>query len=156
MPLSTATPNGQLTINSVALNNAFGAWRCLDLSELWLRGAQRGRDRVLPGATGVIPYRRRITVTEVDLPMVIGGDVDRLGNVNSNKISGFQVNLEYLMANVVAPTGAGDGTRAATLTLPSTTTRTADVHVLGLELGRAFKHGKMASLTISIPVGAFA
>lgn len=157
MPLSTTTPNGQLAISSVNLINTYGAWKCLDLSELWLRGEQRGKDRLMPGTAGVVPYKRRITVTEVDLPMVFVGDVHYgTGATNANPISGFQVNLEYFLDNVVEPTGATDGTRAATLTLPSGSTRTANIHVLGLELGRAHKTGKLATLTISIPTGAFA
>jgi hypothetical protein len=133
------------------------AYWLTDLTPLKGSADQRGFDRLLPGATGVVAYQRRITVTKVSLPIVIVGEFDNTGTANANPFDGLQDNIDYLLANVVDPTGTGDGTRAATWHLPDgSTTKTANVHVERLEvspLGRASVQG---ALMLSIPAGRFA
>jgi hypothetical protein len=153
MALNSATPHGSITISGVSLNTP--AWRVLDLTDLWLDGRQRGKDRLVPGAAGVVANMRRRTVTEVDLPMVIIGDCDQTGAAHTDSMDGLWRNVDYLNDNVCSPTGTGDGTRAAVLTLPSGTTLAESVHVLGLELGASSRTGKLATLTLSIPSGKF-
>ena len=121
---------GTLTIGSTLLNTV--AWDITDLTELWYVVDQRGEDRVLPGAAGVIPYRRRETVTPIDLILLINGSVNASGTPYANVITGLATNLATIMSGVVNPTGATDGTRAASLTIPGLTTRTTTVHVEGL------------------------
>lgn len=154
--LPTVTTGGQLTIGGVALIGP--AWTVVEeaLTDLWLGGDLRGEDRIIPGAAGAIPYPRRWTVTRRSIPMWINPDVDRTGAAHSSPQVGLWLNIKYLRENVVDPPGTTTGTRAAVLTLPDATTRTADVHVLGLTLGVRGLGGFAAALDISIPAGVFA
>lgn len=150
---------GTLTIDGVLLNTP--AWDLTDLTPLWVEATVRGGDRLLPGVAGVIPYRRRLDVTEHALPMLISGDVDEAGADQANAWIGLEANIETLRSTVIEPTNVGDGTRPATLTLPSGLTRTADVHVLGLRVSGAVGAGSShalvrAVLQISVPAGRFA
>jgi hypothetical protein len=152
--LDFAIPTGELTINGVVMHTP--AWTIVDLTPLWMGATVRGFDRIVPFTPGVTPYRRRMTVTQHALPMVIIGSVDRLGVKYSDEWEGLEANIDYLRAFVVDPTNAGDGTLPATLELPSGTTRTADIHVLRLALGRVQSGKMLATLDISIPEGVFA
>jgi hypothetical protein len=144
---------GNLTIDGVAM--MCPAWIVLNLHELWQPANQRGDDRLIPGANGVLALKRRPTVTQRSLNMLISGSVDRTGSANANKLIGLQTNLDYLRANVVDPTGVTDGTRSAVLTMPDGSTRTEPVHVTGLDFGDVREDGDWlrAVLTISIPTG---
>jgi hypothetical protein len=124
---------GILTINSVSLNNV--AWDITDLTELWHVVEQRGQDRVLPGAAGVIPYQRYETVTRLDLIILINGSVNQSGTPFSDPIVGLRTNINTLMTGVVNPPGSAGGTRAATL-VDGTGSDSADLHVLGLRRNR--------------------
>lgn len=148
---------GTLTIDGLALNGP--AWDIPDLSPLWISGEIRGSDRTIPGAAGVLAYPRRRTVTEVDLDMLITGDVSAVGVAYADAVAGLAANLEVLRTLVVEPVTTGDGTRSASLTVPGETfARTGDVHVFGLDLGpviaRAHERAMVrATLTLSIPAG---
>lgn len=150
---------GTLTIDGLSLNGP--AWDVPDLSPLWVSGAIRGDDRLIPGAAGVIAYPRRRTVTEVDLDMIITGDVDQSGDDYPDAVEGLEANLEVLRATIVEPVTTGTGTRSATLTMPSGASRTGDVHVIKLDCGPvvALFHQRArmrATLTLSIPAGRLA
>ena len=147
---------GDLSIGGVAMNCP--AWVVLNLQELWHPANVRGSDRLIPGTDGVLPYRRRSTVTTRSLQMIISGTHDQSGNTTTTPLLGLQANFDYLVANVVAPTGSGNGTRAAILTMPDASTRLADVHVLGIQLGDTGPGGQWAKAVVelSIPAGKFA
>lgn len=151
--LTYNTAAGDLTIGGVAMNGP--AWKVLNLLELWQPADQRGSDRLVPGTAGVLAQQRRDTVTRRSLQMLIVGDVDRTGTPQADRFEGLQVNVEYLRANVAAPTGATDGTRSAVLTMPDGTTRTEPVHVVGFDFGNFREDAAWlrAVLTISIPSG---
>lgn len=151
--LTYNTAAGDLTIGGVALNGP--AWKVLNLLELWQPADQRGSDRLVPGVAGVLAQQRRDTVTRRSLQLLIIGDVDRTGATQADKFEGLQANVDYLRANVVAPTGTGDGTRSAVLTMPDGTSRTEPVHVVGFEFGNFREDAAWlrAVLTISIPSG---
>jgi hypothetical protein len=148
---------GTLTIGSTSMNNP--AWDITDLTPLWATVEVRGQDRIIPGAAGAIPYQRRLTVTRHDLQMLITGDVNASGTPFANPDEGLQSNLSTLYTNVIAPVGSGGGTRAATLTLPSGATRTADIHIIGFVRQQTFVSDSQAimeaTLQISIPEGRF-
>lgn len=148
---------GVLTIGSTSMNNI--AWDITDLTDLWFTVEQRGDDRLLPGATGAIPYRRRLAPARHDLTILIVGDVNESGTPFADAKVGLRTNLATLYTNVIAPTGATDGTRAATLTVPGASNRTASIHVLGLVKQRQFigsvSAAMEATLQISIPAGRF-
>jgi len=152
--LCPAPPSGSLEINGVSLHTP--AWTVIDVTTLWMGADIRGQDRLLPTTPGVIPYRRRMTVTKYSLPMVIIGHVDMTGAPNTDIWEGLEYNIDFLRAWVVDPTNVGDGTVPASLTMPSGTVRTADVHVLGLNLGIVTRARMRATLEISLPQGVFA
>lgn len=123
---------------------------------------QRGSDRILPSATGVIAYPRRKTVTEHEFRIVVIGEVDRNGVPAADHNAQLVTNLQYLVTNVVNPVGTGDGTRAATYTPPGSSALTADIHVVGLvqrSYALAVAQGDKAiwegRLLISVPGGSF-
>ena len=155
---------GTLTIGGISMNRL--AWGVFGDEEgqggllpLWFQTEQRGQDRLLPGATGVIAYRRRETVTQHELRILVVGDVDSAGAAVSDHAEGLAANLAYLESNVIQPTNLTDGTRAATLTVPGQATRSANIHVLGLvpQSYRLASAGSLfiGTLQISIPSGRF-
>lgn len=144
---------GDLTIGGVSMNTP--AWKVLNLAVLWQPAAQRGQDRLVPSATGVRKFQRRATVTEHDLELLIVGSHTRTGSTNADLFEGLQANVDYLITNVVNPTGTSDGTRSAVLTMPDGTTRTEPVHVTGMQFGETAGNGAYlkAVLSISVPSG---
>lgn len=151
-----STAVGALTISGVSMHT-YG-WNVLDVRDLWTTIAVRGQDRLIPGVSGLRPKRRRWTATPHSLPMVISGlhtpeGVDVTDPVA--RLAQFQDNLDFLMTNVVAPVASTTGTRAATLTMPSGGTRTADIHVLSITPGTWTPAVLRCTLDISIPGGKF-
>lgn len=146
---------GDLTIGGIAMNGP--AWKVMNLHVLQQPADQRGDDRLIPGANGVLPLRRRATVTRHGLQLLISGTHDRTGAANADRLGQLSSNIDYLEYYVVRPTGTGDGTRSAVLTMPGGTTRTEPVHVEGMEFGDLSLDGAWmrAVLTISIPSGRF-
>lgn len=151
--LTYNTAAGDLTIGGVAMNGP--AWKVLNLLELWQPADQRGNDRLVPGTAGVLAQQRRETVTRRSLQMLIVGDVNWNGVVQADKFEGLQSNVNYLISTVVTPTGTGDGTRYATLTMPNGDVRNEYVHVVGFDFGNFREDAAWlrAVLTISIPSG---
>lgn len=157
MPLLSivdALCQGSLTIAGVSMHGP--AWDVVDLVPLWLTPTVRGGpNRAIPGIAGRRSFQRRIDETAVSLPMLVQGEVDRLGVAQANPWAGLQANVAYLRANVVDPTGLTDGTRAASLLMPNGTTRTASVVVLGMTPGAFVKYVRKFTLDILIPAGGF-
>lgn len=164
MPLNAYACEGTLTIGGVSMNTP--AWSVQGddtgqggLLALWIYTEQRGEDRLIPGVAGVIPYRRRETVTRHDLRLLVVGDVDQAGTPYADATEGLATNLAYLESNVIQPTNATDGTRAATLSVPGLSARSANIHVLGLVPQRHHLGSSAAifvgTLQISIPAGRF-
>jgi len=149
------TAAGDLTIGGIAMNCP--AWKIMNLHILQQPADQRGDDRLIPGTNGVLPLRRRATVTRHGLQLLISGTHDRTGVANVDSFAQLASNIDYLEFYVVRPTGTGDGTRSAVLTMPGGTTRTEPVHVTGMEFGDVSPDGAWmkAILEISIPSGRF-
>lgn len=156
---------GTLTIGGILMNRAAFAIIGDDVGEggllqLWAETEVRGSDRLIPAAAGVIPYQRRLKDKLFDLRLLVCGDVTQAGVANADFKAGLVTNLAYIYTNVVAPTGTGDGTRAATLTFSGVTSRTANIHVLGMRKVRYNLAADSAIweglLSISIPAGRFA
>lgn len=158
--------DGVLTIGGVSMNRP--AWMVGadkdgegGLLDLITFVEQRGEDRLLPNATGVIPYRRRATVTVHDLRILVVGEVDENGATVANPTAQLVLNLQYLMTNVVAPVGTSAGTRAATYDPPGGGTQlSADVHVTGLRKENYYLDSNgplwVGKLQVSVPEAAFA
>lgn len=168
MPLQNTALEGTLTVDSFALQNAFGAWGvCGDeqgrggLVHLWTKFDVRGDDRKLPGAVGVIAYPRRMTVTRHDLRLLVCGDVNgTTGTPYTDPAEGLAENLELIRAGILVPVVSTTGTRAATLTVPGMSNRTAAIHVLGQVIQSYMitfcQSVAVTTLQISIPGGRFA
>lgn len=143
---------GEVTIGGVFMHTP--AWAILDVTPFWLPAEVRGSDRLLPGVTGVRAYRRRRTVTERQLQLVIIGEFDHTGAENANPWAGARDNVDYLRDNVIDPTNVGDGTRACHVELPDGALLDGNIHVLGLERdGPLVDGGGLYTMTISIPLG---
>lgn len=141
-----------LEINSVPL--ATPAWRIKDLSRLY--GLEvRGDDRILPGADGARPFRRRVTVRTVGLPLLVEGRFTHEGASNSNIWDGLDDNIDHLMTNVVTPATSTAGTRTAVWHRANGNIN-ADVHVEGFEPQGWGQGWVLFLLEISIPAGRFA
>ena len=144
---------GNLTIGGIAMLGP--AWKVQNLPELWLPANQRGTDVIRPGVSGVKARLRRDTVTVRTLRLLIVGSADRLGAAVTDYYEGLQANIDYLRANVVAPTGLTDGTRSVVLTMPDGTMRTEPAHVQQMDVGRIVENGAwaLATIELSIPSG---
>lgn len=153
MPFEHNTAAGSLSIAGITLTTTW--CRVQNLPELWMPADQRGTDRLVPGSAGVVGVQRRDTVTRRTLRLVIAGDVTYTGATTGDAFERLAINVDYLRTNIVAPTGTTDGTRSAVLTMPDGTTRTEDVHVTGMELGRYAENARwlLATLELSIPSG---
>lgn len=156
-----STVEGNLTLNGVPMKTR--AWTCPDLTPLWMPTAIRGSDRLIPGAAGVIPFRRRTTVTQYALDFRIAGIstadgeiVDGSGN-GPEEFEMLELNLNYLRQNVIDPriSPNADGTVPGVLTMPSGDVRTANVHVLGFTVNARVAHVLQGVLDLSIPAGGF-
>lgn len=157
--------DGSLTIGGISMNRPAWAIQGDETGQggfirLWSWFDVRGEDRIVPGAAGVVPFPRRITVTRHDLRILITGDVDETGAVNADPLVGLEENISYIVTNVVNPVVSSTGTRAATLTMPSGSTRTANIHVMGLDIQAAYIDEQRRTiaegrLMISIPTGRF-
>jgi hypothetical protein len=147
------TAAGGLTIASVDMMQP--AWQVRNLVSLWLPGDQRGADKLIPGVAGRKPYARYVDTTTRTLELKITGEINRTGTPYADRFEGLQVNIDYLITNVVNPTGSGDGTRSLVLTMPDGTTRTESVHVTGMDIGRYNETGRwvLATIDLSIPSG---
>lgn len=129
------------------------AWCVLDATELWEYGSRRGKDRVLPGASGVRAYRRRKTATTYSLPMPVWGEANRLGVAYPDVETGFETNYDFLVDQLVTDPGTTAGTRNARLTRPSGAVKTGPVHVLAVPIGVGIGGRRLCTLELSIPGG---
>lgn len=162
--LSNYDCEGTLTIGGISMNRP--AW-CIQANENGNNGLFqfltlaeiRGQNRILPGATGVLPFRRRVTETRYALRLLVTGDVDETGAVNADPIAGLVDNLDYLWTNVIDPPSTGNSLLAASWTPPGSAARTADIQVERCEPS-GYNFDDTGSLwvglmTIIVPEGRF-
>lgn len=147
------TSLGSISIDNVSMHGP--AWNVPSLFDLCATPEVRGDDRLLPHALGVIPYRRRATVTRRSLPFLVNGYWDRFGNENDDPWAGLLDNVEYLNDFVLLPTNTGDGTRELIWTAANGTVVTVDVHVLPIPSpeGLAGSASFRTTLELSAPRG---
>jgi len=151
---TVVTRSTYLEINSIPL--ATPAWDCLNIHVLWQSPAIRGSDRLLPGAVGVRPRRRRVDVTKYTLELVIRGEQNWEGTYYASAATGLETNVYYLRSNVTDVYTSGDGTRSATLHNPAGGTKTGYLHVESFQLEPVSFKTARATIDISIPAGALA
>lgn len=145
----TISRTSYLEINSVPL--ATPAWRILDLTPLYGL-VMRGSSEPMPYAAGAIGYQHRVDYRSVTLPMDVYGRYQSDGTVNANVYAGLDVNIDYLLANVVTPSTS---TYAAVWHRASGT-KTANVFVESFEPTRWGAGFVRFGLELSIPSGRFA
>ena len=141
---------GILTINDLALNTP--AWDAPSLVKLWAEANIRGDNLLLPGAQGQRSYPTRLDQSEYDLAFFIYGNTDQDGTVIADAWQGLQQHLDTLWSNVFAPVTTGRGVRAATLTMPDASVRTADVQVEPLHFAEDIYDANFVECTIHMIV----
>lgn len=147
---------GTLTISGVSLNRL--AWDIPNLTSLWYQHAVRGQSKTMTGLLGRRSFPVRVDEAVHDLYFVVNGDFDQAGAATADPLVGLQANLDYLWTNVLQPITSGDGTRPATLLMPSGATRSADVRTSPLvPVGEDVTDTRFAefTLTVTIPGGRF-
>lgn len=155
---------GTLTIDGISMNRP--AWAIIGddrggggLLQLLTTVDLRGDDKVIPGAAGVLPFRRRTTATRYSFRLLVTGEVNQSGAANANPITGLTNNLKYLWTNVIDPPSTATGTVSAVWTLPDATTLSSSVHVVRCEpTSYAFNDEQSiweGRLVISSPGGKF-
>lgn len=157
---------GTLTIASFSMNRA--AWAVLgddtgegSLFQFITGGERKGEDRELPYLNGVVGYKRVLRGTRYDLRLLVNGDVTYTGTPSSNSQTELAANLALIRSSLFeGATEAADGTLAASVVIPGWGTKTANIHMIGLEFQRMNIWTDMAvwegTLQISIPAGRFA
>lgn len=132
------------------------SWCVVSLVDLYMPPAVRGRNVLIPGASGTRAYPLRITETDYSLPMLIGGlQPDGSEPTAGQEIQQMLDNLAYLRAEILDPPAAPTATRAATLTMPDLTVLNAAVQVLGLTMGFHIGDFMRVMLELRIPAGGF-
>lgn len=144
---------GELVINSVTLHTP--AWCCTNLIDLWMPPPTRGENVIIDELPGTRPYWRQVDESHHSLPMVITGVCDNSGNPATDFHAQLETNLDYLITNVILPPTEPTATYPATLTLPSGTTRTADVQVTGFVTVDFANYFLLGTLELTIPEGYF-
>jgi hypothetical protein len=139
-----------LVINGVPLYTP--AWKITDHTPLMQAAATVGTNKRLPGGR-MLTFPRYRTQSELDLPMVIFGDVNSDGVAYSESRGGLVVNIDYLNTYVVTENLPGDGCHAATWnnTIGQRTARVQAALSLGERKGFACR----ATLVLTIPAGRF-
>jgi len=148
-----ATCHGTLTIDGISMNRP--AWAVLNNWVFWQPAGLRGEDNIIPGTPGVLPNRRRKTVTTHTLELLIIGTCDEDGDAvpRSEWTTQLARNSEWLDEFVFTPPVTLEGTRTAVLTLPDGSTRTGEIHVLDPVYGVTTPVAITVALDISIPAG---
>jgi hypothetical protein len=150
----TITETEYAEVDGVPL--ATTAWALENLYELWQPAETRGQDRILPGAAGVRPYRRRATVTRRTLNLSIWGDVDWDGVAYDDWRVGLMLNIDHLRTGIVDATVTGDGTRLLDLHMPDGDVRSARIHVEGMSLASLNWYAVRSTIDISLLSGVVA
>lgn len=149
MEWQSTTWDGTLTVGSTSMHCP--AWVTFDVHELWNPPDKRGQSLLIPGRTGRLSMPRRDDETTWSLPMLIAGDVDRLGAPTASLRAGYRANLAYLRANVRSTTS----TRTVSLTLPAGGSVSAPAHVQ-VRAGEQTDDGWRAVLELTFPGGGLA
>lgn len=150
----STTRHGQLVINSVTLMGP--ATRVKNLQVLWSRSA-RGSSVVIPHANGRKSRRRRRDERSFQMEMEVRGARSMAGVVAANPWSQLDTTMIALEAIANPPTSGNDG-HAATLTLRTGATRTANVFIEEWDVEPHPNHAPINIVTFDlvIPSGGFA
>lgn len=148
MPYTVVTPV-HVEINDVPLSTP--AWEVLNPMELRQGPPVRGTDRLIPGATGVLPGRRRAAPARHLLQIVIRDDVDWEGNAYPDRHEGLDANLMELREQVTDP--RGDPVEAV-LHLPDGSTVSAQVHVESFTWSY-WSNGAAGVIDVTVLAGSF-
>lgn len=151
------TPNrtGTLLIDGNTTHTV--GWEMLNLLPLWLPGATRGDNLVIPGAVGRRPKRKRVDEAAHSLPMAFEGYFSGVDESPfDDPWAGLEQNIADFVERFVDQPAPPAKVRAAALQMPSGGSRTADIQVIGLTIGQNTRTQCRATLDIVIPSGRFA
>lgn len=151
MPTPVPSSTKYLDIEGFALFCA--AWHTETLAPIERPADRRGEDTLIPGAGGVKANPRRVTLSERTLPMKFFGDYDCTGAPLANAATGLEDNLDLFVASVVTP---GLDLVTATLHRWDGNTKSAEIHIEDFDWTELDPGVAVATLVLSIPVGAFA
>jgi hypothetical protein len=143
-----------LVINDVPLSTP--AWEHLDLYTLYSGANVRGQNRIMPGAVGVMPLRRRPTETSRTISLAVFGNQAWDGTPYPDPVLGLAVNLQHLLTNVVDPLLTANSTAVAQI-VGNGPTKVATLQVLGFEVSdESLSPGAVyASMDVTLIEGAF-
>lgn len=130
------------------------AWTHTNLWELWNGPPLRGADTIIPGADGARGHPRRVTSRKVALELVIVGDFDPEGNVQTDRRAGLWANVAALRA-IALPTTTGDGSVLMTLVPPTGPTLGARVIVEGFEISGEGPYVARGAIDVTLLAGRF-
>lgn len=158
--LNPDTGFGSLTVNGQSMFTS--AWCISDMSAILDDAVLRGLDRLVPSAVGVLPQRRRRTVTRKDFPMFITGRFNSAGIEYGPDKTDWERGLVTNCLALLAALGIGEdapagvaGTVNAVWALPGGGSKSAAVHVLSPF--KLVNHLYLAQgvLSLEIPAGKF-
>lgn len=143
-----------LVINNVPLSTP--AWEHTNLYALYSSANVRGQNRVMPGAVGVMPLRRRPTETSRTIALVVFGDRAWDGSTYTDAKAGLVTNLDHLLTNVIDPLLTANSTAVAQI-VGNGATRVASLQVLGFEISDdpLSPAAVYASMDVTLIEGAF-
>lgn len=139
------------TITIPTANNAI---TCRNEYVLWQSAQRTGNDVQLAGVHGALARPRYMTTTVHTLELVISGRV-RVTGTPTTAAANLEANVEYLRETICGTVSGATGTRAISVSMPSGTPLTGNVHVLNFRFGQVAPHAKwaLATVDISIPGG---
>ena len=150
---------GELKIAGTSLHTF--AWCMRDIRPLFYANAFRGKNVVIPGVDGTRAYPIRPDETTHDLPMFWTPACSTNGTNFASLAIGYQTNMAAFQTAFLTPPSSPTATLAATITsTPLGTTLSADVQVLGFDIGPTDEaigspYVWKARLTLRIPAGRF-
>lgn len=132
------------------------AWEHTNLYALYSGADVRGQNRVMPGAVGVMPLRRRPTETNRTISLAIFGDRSWDGTTNPDATLGLVNNLNHLLTNVVDPLLTANSTALAQI-VGNGPTKVATLQVVGFEVSDdpLSPAAVYASMDVTLIEGAF-
>lgn len=152
LPLDCSDTYGALTIDGWSLHT--GAWCAFDLSTLYESAEHRGSNVLVESLPGRVARPLLADETEISLPMLFSGAVNRLGAAHADSVAGLFTNRAAFTARLIAPIRAGVASLPASLAVPGGPALTGGVQPLRLGWNLLPNGYARATLTLRIPGGS--
>lgn len=152
LPLDCSDTYGALTIDGWSLHT--GAWCAFDLSALYETADHRSGNVLVESLPGRSARPIVDDETEISLPMMFSGAVDREGTPLPDAAAGLFSNRAAFTARLIDPIRAGVASLPASLAVPDGTTLTGEVQPLRLGWNLLPNGYARATLSIRLPSGS--